>query len=328
MTDVAKLLSKLSNPVPPYVLGCLPAIATIGAAPKDAFIDKLLWVVQCLACPFLGLFYTCNVRSNETAIYWLPSRCFIGVDGSEIHHRPFGHRAMMVIKPGAYSEKPGANSSLLTDISNTNASALRKVEECIANASVLERLSSLASAYYIMLGAIIAISKVVRPHTCDDWPYLPLALAWTLPAIYRRTVHGRLIVRDPKKSLGDDKIIVKKFDDDDDKEHMHIRVVLTALASIAVPWISVLLAYFTPPKGFFCRSRYLTTFCTIWSFNSIVAYIHHWVEERNKIFDRIVRIWFSISGIGVAILLLVLAVLSNDASWWKTIPSFRDHRII
>ncbi|CAG8511452.1 242_t:CDS:2 [Ambispora gerdemannii] len=153
------LLDRLQNPVPQYVLGCLPALATIGAAPMEDFIQKLMWLAQCLGCPYLGLFYTCNVKISETAIYWLPKRCFVGIDGKEIPYRPFGHRAMVVIKSGKHSKQSGENTYQYTEKLSANASALKKLEACIANASVLERLSSLVSAYYIFVGIFSGIKR-------------------------------------------------------------------------------------------------------------------------------------------------------------------------
>src|SRR3954453_10849635 len=120
-TNVLQLLNNLKNPIPQYVLGCLPAIAIMGASPKEDFRDKLIWVLVCLACPFMGLLYTCNVKSDETAIYWLPKRFFIGENGKEIPYRPIGHH-IMKIEPN---------------------DQLNRLEDCVANASVLERLSSL-----------------------------------------------------------------------------------------------------------------------------------------------------------------------------------------
>ncbi|CAG8551556.1 5001_t:CDS:1 [Ambispora gerdemannii] len=295
------LLRKLLNfelPIPAFVVGCFPAIFTIGASPKGKLPQKLMRTLRCLACPFLGLFYTCNIKNDETALYWLPKSCFIGVDGSNIPYKPFGHHAMEM------------------KYSDANRAVLEKLEDCMTNASVMERFSSLASAYYIILGLIVGISRVLVPSICEDWPYIPLALAWTLPAIYRRTVNARLLVDDPKVAIGDGKITMQKFVYDEDREHMHSCVVLTVLASIAVPWLSVILAYFTPPKGFFCRSKYLTVFCTIWTFNCIVAYIHHWVGENNKLVNRIIRIWFSACGVGIAMLLIVLGLLSIEREWW------------
>ncbi|CAG8716660.1 6977_t:CDS:2, partial [Funneliformis mosseae] len=97
-----KIIRKLQDPVSQYVLGCLPAIATIGIAPWS---DK-----------------------KSLCIYWLSSDHFI--------------------------------------------------RTCVTKASVLERLSSLASLYYILIGIVSGISRVVRPTICDeDWLCIPLALS-------------------------------------------------------------------------------------------------------------------------------------------------------
>ncbi|RIA81495.1 hypothetical protein C1645_836889 [Glomus cerebriforme] len=65
--------------VPQYVLGCLPAIAMIGASPMDNFLEKLAWVLRCLGCPFVGLFYNLNIGGKKTlrCIYWLSSDYFV-----------------------------------------------------------------------------------------------------------------------------------------------------------------------------------------------------------------------------------------------------------
>ncbi|CAG8601402.1 6777_t:CDS:2 [Ambispora leptoticha] len=275
MDSFLAFVHHLLEPIPQYVLGCLPALATIGAAPMENFLHKLIWVAICLGCPFTGLFYTCIIPNDELPIFWLP----------KIWHH--------------------------------SASMLRLEEECTANASVLERLSSLASLYYISIGIIAGISRALGPSFCEDWPYIPMALSWTLPAIFRRIVHGKLLVRDPRKKLGNRrKIFVRKFEHEEYKVFIHTQVVITALASTTVPWLTVLLAYYTPPIGYFCRSIYLTVICSIWSFNNIVGYIHHWLEEKNKIADQIIAVWFFICGVMIAILLFFLVLLSKQPSWW------------
>ncbi|CAI2187870.1 19088_t:CDS:2 [Funneliformis geosporum] len=254
---VLKIISKLQDPVPQYVLGCLPAIATIGAAPWEEFMDKLIWLARCLGCPFTGLFYSCCIKSDKTAscTYWLPSDCFITNNGAKITYRPFGAHAM-------------------------NISQVALMDACVAKASVLERLSSLVSFYYIIVGIFSGIARVAGPSVCVDWPYIPLALSWTLPAIYRRTFRKNLVVRDPKNILDGEKIIVSNHDPVD-MSNQFARVAFTALFSIGVPWITVLLAYFTPPIGFYCRSKYLTVLCSIWSFNSTLALLSHLKGEKS-----------------------------------------------
>ncbi|CAG8472149.1 9506_t:CDS:2 [Ambispora leptoticha] len=307
----------LLNPVPQYVLGSLPAIATIGAAPMEDFFQKIMWVFRCLGCPFIGLFYTCNIPSDETAIFWLPKRCFRGVeidrhDNStiikEIPYKPVGHHAMLLIMPEF-------NQRFVREL-EANARVLQGLDECVANASVLERFSSLVAAYYISVGIIAAIARVFGPVVCEDWPYIPLLLAWTLPAIYRRIIHGRLLVRDPNKRLGDNIIYVREFDHIQDKESIHIRVVITAIASITVPWTTIILAYSTPPTGFFCRSKYISVICALWSFNSFLGYIHHLVGEKNKVVDYILGVWYSLCGLFVGFLLFLLTLLSKKPELW------------
>ncbi|CAG8483202.1 8787_t:CDS:1 [Ambispora gerdemannii] len=333
MATYETLMKKLLDPVPQYVFSIIPAVLTAGAAPKHAFLDKLIWVGQCLSCPFMGLLYTCNVKSDEITTYWLRKSHFVEVKikgeekiETEISVRPVGHRAMVIIRSGNIArfveQQPNSNSlrERLEKLSELNNTVLERLEEeCIANASVLERLSSLTLAYYILIGIIAGIARVIGPFSCEDWPYIPLAFCWTLTAIYRRTTHGELLVKDPEKKIKSEKIYVMNSDDNDNKVQTHTRVVLTFLASMTVPWISVFLAYLTPPVGFFCRSKYLTVLCSIWSLNSLVAYIHHWIEERNKTVDLIIHVWLTVSGVAVAMLLFVLAMLISESLWWVSL---------
>ncbi|CAI2189453.1 5727_t:CDS:2, partial [Funneliformis geosporum] len=222
---VLKFIRKLQDPVPQYVLGCLPAIATIGAAPWDDFTDKLLWLTRCLGCPFTGLFYTCCIKHDVTSlcIYWLPSDRFRH-NGDEIQYRPFGIYAM-------------------------DAGQVEFLNECVAKSSVLERMASLASLYYIIVGIVSGIVRATGPTVCDeDWPSIPLALCWTLPAIFRRTIRKNLVVKDPNKVLTIEIVIsLSNFKEEHIKSNLLARVAFTALMSIVVPWSSVFLAYFTPP---------------------------------------------------------------------------------
>ncbi|CAG8665784.1 6022_t:CDS:2 [Funneliformis mosseae] len=233
-----KFIRKLQDPVPQYVLGCLPAIATIGVAPWDDFMEKLIWLARCLGCPFTGLFYTCCVKSDETSLcaYWLPSKSFIRNDENSttsITYRPFGVYAM-------------------------NIEQSEHIKACVAKASVLERLSSLASLYYIIIGIISGISRVAGPTICDEyWPSIPLALSWTLPAIYRRTIRNNLVAFDPDKILGNHQITVNILDYN--KSNHYARVAFTALVSIVVPWC---LGTFEPLEG--RKKRLLSNQSTWW----------------------------------------------------------------
>jgi hypothetical protein len=287
---------KLKNPIPSYVLCCLPAIATMGAAPYEELIAKIFWLVICLSNPFLGLYYTCNIKINEIVVFWLSKENFRRENGNKISYRPAGHHAMLI-----------------------EPEDLDLLKDCVANASVLERWSSLAAAYYMIIGIIIGAAGAIYPQIsdiCVEWTYILLLLAWTLPAIYRRIVHGKALIGDPRKKASEIKIHVRNISKED-KVWIHVRVVITAISSIVVPWLTVLLAYFIPPIGFFCRSKYLAIVCTIWSLNSIIAYTYHLLlEEKYNFIDYIIYIWFTIWGLIVAALLLFLALLNNNQSWW------------
>jgi hypothetical protein len=300
--SLQRLIVKLQNLVPQYVLGTLPAVATIGATPVEGLISKLFWMFRCLSCPFTGLFYFCNIGNVDRAMnaYWLDSVNFVEIKGDDVKYRPIGHHSMELVK------------------SSITLNQKDYMKECIAEASVLDRLSSLASAYYIMIGIFAGIVRVVRPCLSGDWPYIPLSLAWTFPAIYVRVVGGRLVFRNPKKFLVDDRIIVKKLDDDElhDKK---VRTFLTALFSIAIPWISVLLAFSTPPRGCGCRCKYISLLCGIWTLNSFMGYLSHVKGEKTVNGNRILHCWFVFSGFIVAGLFLLLGLLSNERTWWMSV---------
>jgi len=294
-SSLLNLILKLQEPVPQYVIGCLPTIATIGTAPDDGLIRKILWMLRCLGCPFTGLFYFCNVGYDEIKMsaYWLTSRSFIAEKGG-IRYRPFGHHAKEILPTPDQEEI---------------------MKECIAEASILDRLSSIASAYYILVGIFAGVARAIGPCVKGDWPYIPLALAWTLPAIYVRVLGGKVVFKDPRKRLGDDAIFVMALEEDKfNAKNAH--AVLTVVFSIVTPWISVFLAYFTQPMGFGCRSKYLTVLCSIWTFNSIIAYISHIRGEKIVSGNKYIYCLFCVSGAIIAVLFTVLGFLSNSPSWW------------
>lgn len=270
------LIFKLQDPIPQYVLGCLPAVATIGAAPDNGLMNKLIWIFRSLGSPFSGLFYFCNINEKRMCAYWLTSDNFIQ-NGNPISYRPFGHHAMEL------------------DLTPDQKKYMR---ECIAEATVLDRLSSLASAYYIIVGIFAGIARatgaVGNPCNIKDWPYIPLALAWTLPVICVRVFNGRVVFKDPRHKFqfeepkeeeseeSDEEInekdeieIISEIKDEENgrNKSKKIRVkklkedminskiahtMLTAAFSVLMPWMAVILAYFTKPIGFACRSKYLT----------------------------------------------------------------------
>src|ERR1700722_8698897 len=168
--SLSNLIQTLQEPAPQYVLGCIPAIATVGTAPDSGLGYKMLWIFRCLGCPFSGLFYFINISHNDSiamSTYWLTSDQFMIRNECGISYRPFGHYAMEI------------------EANDQDETVIKLLNECMAEASVLDRLSSLASAYYILVGIIAGLIKAIHIGPCneEDWPYLPLALAWTVPAI-------------------------------------------------------------------------------------------------------------------------------------------------
>jgi len=319
LVTLQDLIRVLQNPAPQYVFGCIPAIVTIGTAPDNGLINKMLWILRCLGSPFTGLFYIFDVGNDSISMttYWLDSK--FKENGQPIAFRPFGHYVKKII------------------LKDQDPQVIRSLEECVAEASVLDRLSSLASAYYVFVGIFAGLTKAMHLGSCseEDWPYLPLALAWTLPAIYRRVFWGRMVVKDPREILEklekDPKEQLEKLEMSESNIYIVVRgipdhvknpqdgrifVITFILFSILIPWITVVLAYFSRPIGYGCRSKYLSVLCSFWTFNSTVAYLSHLKGETSVYSRRILSIWFYFSGIIVAILLLLLALLSRTRSWW------------
>jgi len=292
-----KMISSLQDPIPQYVLVCLPAIATVGAAPDNGLMRKLLWIFRTLGCPFSGLFYFCNINEKRMCTYWLTSESFVKVENknrkntgnreSSILYRPFGYHAMEL---------------------DLTQSQEEYVKECIAEATVLDRLSSIASAYYILFGIFVGIAKVTGAieNSCStkDWPYIPAALAWTFPVICVRLFNGKVVFKDPRQIFqygekkeedewDEDNEVSEVIKEDEEKgvdQDNKIRVknlkedilnskrahtMLTAVFSVSIPWVAVLLAYFTKPIGFLCRSKFLT--CENLFFFYITIYLIHFI---------------------------------------------------
>src|ERR1043166_7821486 len=159
------IIYKLLNPIPPYLLACLPALAIIGASPTSNFARKLVWFFRCIGCPFTGLFYSLNIGSKRESlcIYWLSSDYFI-IRGKPVEVRPFGFHV-----------------SILSRIQEHNIE--RCVERCTTSPSVLERGLSFVSAYYIIISVIGGIFLATGLVGCDSFPIVPILLSWTIPAI-------------------------------------------------------------------------------------------------------------------------------------------------
>ena len=306
--EAINFVQSLLNSVPQYVLGVLPAIAILGASPKNGLMNKFMYLFCSLGAPFEGLFYYMNVKNDKLKMssYWLEAENFV-INGVNLAYKPFGCHAKRIMQG---------------NLTPVQQKIIKKCEGCAAEASILDRFSSVVSIYYIIVGIVAGLSRVFGPCVREDWPYIPLALAWTLPAVFKRIWGGIMIVHDPKKRFPIDEnnesnnrtIEVVNYQKAQ-RHHKYIRVILTAFFSIVTPWFSVILAYFTPRVGYFCRSRYLTVLCGIWTLNSILTLVFHIKGENNRS-RLIVHIVTSISGVLVAILLILLVILSLWRPLW------------
>ncbi|CAG8647395.1 13409_t:CDS:1, partial [Cetraspora pellucida] len=210
----------------------------IGASPEKGFKKKFLWILRCLACPFTGLFYTLIVENKEESIfaYWLSSEKFITNNDGKVQNIPFGYHSKA--------------------ISNLTKMQKECIKECIAEASILERFSPLVSAYYIIVGLLSGIARIFSPGACTDWPYISVLLAWTFVVIYKRSLCGKIIAKSPedmlreyinnKKLILDERVYVKDLNKKD-LIRKRTLVIFIGLVSIIFPWLSVLMAYNTPP---------------------------------------------------------------------------------
>ncbi|CAG8588767.1 1449_t:CDS:1, partial [Dentiscutata heterogama] len=281
----------------------------IGATPERGFKKKLYWIARCLACPFTGIFYMLVIENKEKSMfaYWLPSERFITDNDEQISYMPFGYYAKKILKP-------------------TNNAMKECIKDCVAEASILERLSSLVSAYYIIVGIGSGVARIYTPSSCTDWPYVSVLLAWTFVVIYKRSICGKLMVKSPndmlnefvntKKLVLDEQIIVKDLSERD-LIRKRTLVIFIGITTIIFPWLSVLMAYNTPPIGYFCRSRYLTVICSVWSINSTIAFISHLKgESRIDNNESFIHRIYVICGFIMAGLLLFLALLCDNRSWW------------
>ncbi|CAG8787190.1 13575_t:CDS:1, partial [Racocetra fulgida] len=208
----------------------------------------------------MGVFYAVNIRDKELplCLFWLPVENFITDEDKEPKYRPVG----------LYYMEPKEDQDIDEHL-----------DRCTVNVSVIEKFSAGISMYYVSAGVIAGISRTTGSHTCEDWPFIPLLLTWTIPALIRRIISGSLVVKDPRRVFNDTKITM--VNNPDLRRHKRVTVTLFAFISIALPWLAPFLAYFTPPIGFACRSKYVTTICVIWSFNSILAYLWQLKGERD-----------------------------------------------
>ncbi|CAG8596776.1 4746_t:CDS:2 [Funneliformis mosseae] len=152
-----------------------------------------------------------------------------------------------------------------------------------AKLPVLERVSLLITSYYIIVGVIEGFSMMKGTIVCKDWAYLPLLFSWTLLSIWKRGIYGIQVVKDPKDFFKNIEIVENNLKD---KLLLRAKVTITALFSIVYPWVTVLIVYLTPPVGYYCRSKYVTIICSIWSFNSVLAICCHIIGESDLIMSK------------------------------------------
>ncbi|CAG8748958.1 25972_t:CDS:2, partial [Racocetra persica] len=186
-----------------------------------------------------------SLTAKLICTYWLQLDCFTQQDPPI---RPFGHYARDI--------EPDENQD-------------ETLKFCVAEASVLDRLSLVVSVYYILIGTLAGIAKVVGPCMPDssyqDWPYIPLMLIWTLPIICIRIVNGNVVDRMASNPLNERNpenpenpnmaISINPISQNNririqnhpnlKREQFHTFII--ALASATIHWVAVILAYFTRP---------------------------------------------------------------------------------
>ncbi|RIB19882.1 hypothetical protein C2G38_2180700 [Gigaspora rosea] len=86
----------------------------------------------------------------------------------------------------------------------------KKVEQCTATMSVLDRLSMLISSYFIVVGVLALISKTIGTIDCRGWPYIPTLLSWTILAIWRDAYSGIIVIKDPDKIFEEGQIRINE----------------------------------------------------------------------------------------------------------------------
>ncbi|CAG8781712.1 22738_t:CDS:2, partial [Gigaspora margarita] len=149
------------------------------------------------------------------------------------------------------------------EIQNANDEDVKKkVEQCTATMSVLDRLSMLISSYIIIVGVLALISKTIGAVDCRDWPYIPTLLSWTILAIWRDAYSGIIVIKDHDKIFEEGQIRINE--NPKSRAHKRFTVVITAFKSIFYPWITLFLAYFTPQSDIIVAvnlSQYSAPYC-------------------------------------------------------------------
>ncbi|CAG8756201.1 29492_t:CDS:2, partial [Racocetra persica] len=207
----------------------------------------------------------------EMCIYWLASKYFIQGNKDDANKESINEDESSGSNETNSKNKTNNDDELAIDVQNGNqnkkevlirpvghyAMKLHPTSEqrgifinWVANASLLDRLASLASAYYILVGIFAGISKAAGPcmedNSLEDWPFIPLLFIWALPIIYVRISNGVVVYKFSEDSFPDQSILVTAFEEKD-LHKKRIYVAITALASVALPWLAVIIAYYTPP---------------------------------------------------------------------------------
>ncbi|CAG8503142.1 29542_t:CDS:2 [Gigaspora margarita] len=222
--ELRAVFHALQNPVPQYLLGLLPVLLTLGSTPYESLLEKFLWFLRCLES-------SKNTSNIETKIV-INNKDEVDnkVISEQEFPRPFGYHVMK-IKP--------------------NKSQKRILEDWIAKASLLDRLLLCLSAYYIIISVISGITKAIRPCTQDnaleDWPYIPILFIWTLPVIYVRMFEGKVVSKVLPERLKN-RITIVKYNSAITKKKQNWVFAIFCF-SLFLPWLSVIIAYLTPPIG-------------------------------------------------------------------------------
>ncbi|CAG8556817.1 11379_t:CDS:1 [Paraglomus brasilianum] len=311
MTDITTILQ---NPVSLYFLGVIPALFVVGDAPFSTLTSKILHILVCLGCPFTPLFYFLHIKTGvgeggevipDSCAYWLPKDKFQfrvpnRPENNIVNIWPFGYK----IKGLDFTNVPNIKTRLM---------------ECVTNVSFLDRFACFVSGYFIFVGIIIGIYRVVGPCQQQDWPAIPLLLTWTLPILVLRVLKGKVVVRDPREALKlvEGNIYLERLAEDKTRD-IRGKVLATLLISIVVHWMVVVLTYYTKPVGFGCRSIGLAVVAAIWSFNSILCFVYYYLFNHPPpgVDASPVYLWVCTCGVAVGAFFIFFGVISNNSLWW------------
>src|SRR6185369_13097897 len=90
---------------------------------------------------------------------------------------------------------------------------------CTTRASILERGSAFISLYFLLVGIIASISAITN-IICEGWPYIPLILSWSIPALVWKIFKGTIVVKNPNVEFKRKKIYVDSGNNDDNNDEV------------------------------------------------------------------------------------------------------------